>query len=212
MRSILVVGGLACLNPVLTNALIAVTTAQVGHYNGTAALAGYATAARLEYLLIPIAFGLGAPMVALVGANIGAGQTERARRIAIHGGCMAFVLAELVGLAAALWPQAWLRLFGADAQLLEAGSLYLRIVGPLYGFFALGFSLYFASQGAGRLKWPLVAGALRLFLFVGGGAAAMAYGASLAQYFALGALAMLLYGGCIFWSISAGTWTDAQRN
>lgn len=212
MRSILVVGGLACLNPVLTNALIAVTTAQVGHYNGTAALAGYATAARLEYLLIPIAFGLGAPMVALVGANIGAGQTERARRIAIHGGCMAFVLAELVGLAAALWPQAWLRLFGADAQLLEVGTLYLRIVGPLYGFFALGFSLYFASQGAGRLKWPLAAGALRLFLFAGGGAAAMAFGASLAQYFALGALAMLLYGGCIFWSIFAGTWTDAQRS
>jgi Na+-driven multidrug efflux pump len=211
MRSILVVGGLACLNPVLANTLIAVTTAQVGHYHGTAALAGYATAARLEYLLMPIAFGLGAPMVALVGANIGAGQAERARRIAINGGCMAFALAELVGLAAALWPQAWLRLFGADAHLLEAGTLYLRIVGPLYGFFALGFSLYFASQGAGRLKWPLTAGALRLFLFVGGGAAAMAFGASLAQYFALGALAMLLYGGCIFWSFFAGTWTSARQ-
>jgi putative MATE family efflux protein len=211
MRSILVVGGLACLNPVLTNTLIAVTTAQVGHYGGTAALAGYATAARLEYLLIPIAFGLGAPMVALVGANIGAGQVERARRIAIAGGCMAFALAEPVGLAAALWPEAWLRLFGADAHLLEAGTLYLQIVGPFYGFFALGFSLYFASQGAGRLKWPLLAGALRLFLFAGGGAVAMAFGTSLSQYYVFGALAMLLYGGCVLWSITTGSWADIRQ-
>ncbi|SDC83253.1 putative efflux protein, MATE family [Cupriavidus sp. YR651] len=211
MRSILVVGGLACLNPVLTNALIAITTAQVGHHGGTAALAGYATAARLEYLLIPIAFGLGAPMVALVGANIGAGQVERARRIAITGGCMAFVLAELVGLAAAFWPETWLRLFGADAHLLETGALYLQIVGPVYGFFALGFSLYFASQGAGRLKWPLLAGALRLSLFAGVGGVAISLGASLPQYFALGALAMLLYGSCILWSIATGGWAGIRQ-
>nr|WP_315594533.1 MATE family efflux transporter [uncultured Cupriavidus sp.] len=211
MRSIFVVGGLACLNPVLTNALIALTTAQVGYHGGTAALAGYATAARLEYLLIPIAFGLGAPMVALVGANIGAGQYERARRIAITGGCMAFVLAELVGLGAAIWPEAWLRLFGTDAQLLETGSLYLRVVGPAYGFFALGFSLYFASQGAGRLKWPLVAGALRLALFAGGGAMALAMGASMAQYFALGALAMFLYGSVVLWSIAKGGWAGGRQ-
>jgi hypothetical protein len=29
---------------------------------------------RLEYLLIPLVFGLGASLVALVGTNIGAGQ------------------------------------------------------------------------------------------------------------------------------------------
>jgi putative MATE family efflux protein len=211
VRSILVVGALACLNPVLTNALIALTTAQVGHNAGTAALAGYATAARLEYLLIPIAFGLGAPMVALVGANIGAGQFERARGIAITGGCMAFAFAELIGLAAAVWPEAWLRLFGADAHLLETGSLYLRMVGPVYGFFALGFSLYFACQGAGRLKWPLLAGAIRLSLFAGGGAVALTLGASLAQYFALGALAMVLYGSCVLWSIARGDWAVARQ-
>ncbi len=211
VRSILVVGGLACLNPVLTNALIALTTAQIGHHGGTAALAGYATAVRLEYLVTPIAFGLGAPMVALVGANIGAGQFERARRIAISGGCMAFALAELIGVAAAIWPEAWLRLFGADAQLLETGSLYLRIVGPVYGFFALGFSLYFASQGAGRLKWPLLAVALRLALFAGGGAVALAVGASLTQYFALGALAMFLYGSVVLWSIARGSWENARQ-
>jgi len=202
LRNILTVGGLACINPFLTNGLIASTAAMVGAYAGTEALAGYATAARLEYLLMPIAFGLGAPMVALVGANIGAGQPHRARRIALAGGAIAFVLAETVGLAAALWPEAWLRLFGTDERLLETGSHYLRIVGPFYGFFALGFSLYFAAQGARRLKWPLLAGGLRLLVFVGIGGAVLAATGSLTAFFAWGAAAMVLYGLTILWSVT----------
>jgi putative MATE family efflux protein len=206
LRGILVVGGLACLNPVLTNTLIAVTAALVGAYGGTAALAGYATAARLEYLLMPLAFGIGAPMVAMVASNIGAGQTERARRIALSGGAMAFLLAEAVGLMAAVWPYAWLRLFGTDERLLQAGATYLRIVGPFYGFFALGFSLYFASQGAGRLKWPLLAGALRLAVYVGLGSLVLALTGSLAAFYVTGAAAMVLYGMVVVWSVAARTW------
>ena len=56
--------------------------------------------------------------------------------------------------------------------MLATGSAYLRYVGPAYGFFGLGLALYFASQGAGRLFWPLFAGLLRLVIAVGGGWAA----------------------------------------
>ena len=56
-----------------------------------------APAARLEYLLVPLVFGLGAPLVALVGTNIGAGQRERALRIAWTGAAIAFVLTESIG-------------------------------------------------------------------------------------------------------------------
>lgn len=206
LRNILTVGGLACVNPILTNALIAATTAAVGAHAGTAALAGYATGARLEYLLMPIAFGLGAPMVALVGANIGAGQLDRARDIALTGGMIACAISEVIGIAAALWPHAWLRLFGGDERLLETGTLYLHIVGPFYGFFALGFSLYFASQGAGRLVWPLTAGALRLALFAGVGSIVLAITSSLTAFFAIGACAMTLYGACVTWSVTSGRW------
>lgn len=211
IRDILTVGGLACINPFLTNGLIAATTAIVGGYGGTEALAGYATAARLEYLLMPIAFGLGAPMVALVGANIGARQPQRARRLALAGGGIAFALAELVGLAAAIWPEAWLRLFGTDERLLATGALYLHVVGPFYGFFALGFSLYFASQGAGRLKWPLAAGALRLFIYVGIGWSVLAITGSLLAFFATGAVAMACYGLLIFWSVASGSWFTSRN-
>lgn len=206
MRSILVVGGLACLNPLLTNGLIASTAAIVGYHAGTEALAGYASAARLEYLLIPLAFGLGAPMVALVGANIGAGQFKRARDVALIGGIIAFAVGTVVGLAAALRPEAWLLLFGTDERQIEVGAHYLRIVGPFYGFFALGFSLYFASQGAGRLKWPLLAGAIRLLLYAGVGWGILVLTGSLTGFFVMGAVAMAFYGLCILWAVASGSW------
>ncbi|MBK5148580.1 MATE family efflux transporter [Burkholderia sp. R-69608] len=212
MHSILKVGALACLNPILTNALVALTGAAVGAHAGTAALAGYATAARLEYVLIPVAFGLGAPMVALVGANIGAGQYDRAREIALTGGAMAFVLSEVVGIAAAVWPRAWLELFGANEQLLQTGSTCLHIIGPFYGFFGLGFSLYFAAQGVGRLAWPLSAGAIRLALYAGVGVVALRATASLPLFFSIGAVAMVAYGSIIFWSAASGRWFNLRQS
>ena len=69
---ILRVGGVAALITISTNLTIAISTAFVGQF-GPAAIAGYGTGARLEYLLIPLVFGLGAPLVAMVGTNIGAG-------------------------------------------------------------------------------------------------------------------------------------------
>src|ERR1700675_4594837 len=80
---------------------------------------------RLDYLLIPVAFGFGGPMVALVGTNIGAGQPARALRIALVGGGLAFLLTEAVGIAAAIWPSALLGLFGNDPAMIETGTRYL---------------------------------------------------------------------------------------
>jgi putative MATE family efflux protein len=214
LRAILSVGAVATVNSMITNTLIASCTALVGHYAGTAALAGYGTAARLEYLLLPIAFGLGAPMVAMVGSNIGAGQPERARRTGLAGGAIVFAVSECVGIAAAIWPQVWLRLFDSDPAMLAAGAAYLRLAGPFYGFFAMGFSLYFASQGAGRLKWPILAGLLRLLITVAGGWAVLAYTGSLTAFFAAGALGMLVYGVVLWWSVASGSWfrrADAVR-
>src|SRR5207245_6955285 len=76
---------------------------------------------------------------------------------------------EIIGLGAAAVPHAWLSLFDTDPAMLDAGSRYLRAVGPFYGLFGLGMALYFASQGAGRLSWPLLANLTRLVIAAGGG-------------------------------------------
>jgi putative MATE family efflux protein len=206
MRNILAVGGLATLNPLLTNGLIASTTAVVGAYLGTAALAGYGTAARLEYLIFPVAFGIGAPLVAMVASNLGANQPERALRIALTGGAMSFVVAEVIGLAAAIWPYHWMQLFGDDPRMIEAGVSYLRVVGPFFGFFGMGFTLYFAAQGARKLAWPLASGVLRLVIAVLGGWAILHSTGSLTWFFAASALAMTLYGGVILVTTNPRIW------
>src|SRR5262249_832250 len=167
-REILGVGAVAAVTSVQTNVIIALATALVATAAGPAA-AGYGTSARLEYLLVPLVFGLGAPLVALVGTNVGAGEPKRAVRIAFVGGALAFAITEAIGVVAALWPQAWITLFSTDARVIETGTDYLRIVGPSYGFFGLALALYFASQGAGRLFWPLTAGFLRMFVAIAGG-------------------------------------------
>lgn len=205
-RGILRVGAVSAITSIQTNVTIAGATALVASVAGVGAVAGFGTGARLEYLLIPLVFGIGAPLVALVGTNIGAGQGARALRIALVGGGLAFLITETIGIAAAIWPQAWLALFSADPDTIAAGSAYLRMVGPAYGFFGLGMALYFASQGAGRLFWPLASGFLRVALALGGGWIALRLTGSLTAVFAALALALVAFGSTILAAVRSGAW------
>ena len=165
--AILRVGMPASLNTVLTNLNVALLTSLVGPF-GTFALAGYGLGARLEYLQIPLVFGFGSALVTMVSTNIGAGRMARAQRIAWIGAGLAAAVTGSVGLFGACFPDLWLRLFSTHPEVLAAGTAYLRLVGPTYGCFGLGLALYFASQGAGRLLWPLVAVGIRLAIAAGG--------------------------------------------
>jgi Na+-driven multidrug efflux pump len=112
-----------------------------------------------------------------------------------------------IGLLAAAFPRAWLGLFTADPQAQAVGITYLLIVGPFYGFFGLGLALYFASQGAGRLGWPLAAGFLRLTVAaVGGWVAGYWLGWGLPGIFAAMAVALVVFGLTLAAAIRAGAW------
>ena len=210
LSDILRVGAVGSISTLQTSLTILLTTALVGSAAGPVGVAGYGTGGRLEYLLIPVAFGFGGPMVALVGTNIGAGQPERALRIALTGAALAFLLTEVIGVAAAIWPTAWLGLFGHDPRMLEIGAAYLRTVGPAYGFFGLGLSLYFASQGAGRLLWPLLTGLCRMMIAVGGGGLALYWTGSLQWMFGFLALALVVYGTTLTCAVYSGVWFRAK--
>src|SRR5439155_1395010 len=103
-RDILRVGAVAALITIQTNLTIAIATGFVGRF-GPAAIAGYGTGSRLEYLLSPLVFGLGGPPVALVGTYIGAGHRDRALRggwLALHWSAdVSVVFAALGGALAA---------------------------------------------------------------------------------------------------------------
>ena len=202
---ILRVGLVGAVSTVATNLSIGIATALSGHF-GPGAIAGYGTASRLEYLLVPLVFGLGAPLLAMIGTCIGAGQRERALRAAWIGAAIAFVLAGSVGLAAALFPRQWLMLFGSDPAMLDAGSQYLRAVGPFYGFFGVGLVLYFASQGAGRLLWPVLGNIARLIVAGLGGWLALRWGGELVDVFIAQGAALVVYGVLIASAIAGGAW------
>jgi Na+-driven multidrug efflux pump len=205
------VGAVASLIALMTNVTIAATTGLVGAF-GPAALAGYGIGTRLEYLLVPLVFGFGGPLVALVGTNIGGGNRERALRAAWIGGWICAAMTEAIGVAAALWPEAWLMLFSSDPDMIAAGASYLRVVGPFYGFFGLGMALYFASQGAGTLKWPLLAGVLRLVVAVGGGWLVLRLTANLTLVFGALAMALATFGIMIAAAVAARVWFRVRHD
>lgn len=207
---ILKVGAVAALVTVQTNLTIAIATGLVGQ-SGGAAIAGYGTASRLEYLLIPLVFGLGGPLIALVGTNIGAGQNIRALSAAWIGAGIAALLCEAIGLAAALFPTAWLSLFDADPGMLDAGTRYFHRVGPVYGVFGLGMALYFAAQGAGRLLWPLVANMARLVIAAAGGLLALYLGGGPSGVFVALAVALVAFGAINAAAVASGVWFEGKR-
>ena len=130
----------------------------------------------------------------------------------MFGGAVAITISQTLGLIAALWPQAWHALFSPDPRVIETGSAYLRIVGPAYGFFGLGLALYFASQGAARLLWPLLTGFLRVIVAIGGGWLALRLTGSLNWLFAALAFVLILYGVALTAAITSGAWFGRERS
>jgi hypothetical protein len=85
---ILKVGVPGLINVAITNLSVVLLTGIAGHLGREVAI-GYAMGARLEYVLIPLAFGFGTAIVATVGTNWGARQHRRGREIAWTGAVIA---------------------------------------------------------------------------------------------------------------------------
>ena len=107
---------------------------------------------------------------------------------------------------AAIFPVAWISLFSEELGAIDAGVAYLQIVGPVYGFFGAGLALLFASQGAGRLFWPLARNFLRLFIAAVGGWLALEVTGSLNGLFFALAAALVAYGLILSLAIRSGVW------
>jgi putative MATE family efflux protein len=202
---ILRVGALSSVSALQTVLTAILLTGCVGSF-GTAALAGYGVGVRLELLQVPIVFAIGQALVVLVGTHIGAGRPARAKRIAWSGTLAAMGVSLAIGVSAALFPAAWVRIFSSDPGVLQTGSLYLRIVAPFYALFAAGMALYFASQGAGRVGLPILAGTARLAIVAAGGLIVVQAGAPLAALFAVIASGIALFGALAGAAVYKASW------
>ncbi len=196
----------AGLQSVVTISLALIVTGLVGRL-GVSALAGYGIGVRLELLMVPIIFGVGSGAIAMVGANVGAGQRDRAIAIAWRGALTTAALVGGIGIVAAILPSLWTDILTDDPSVAVTTATYLGIVGPVYGFFGLGLALYFASQGLDTLVFPVLGTILRLLILVGGGATLLALDMLTERtLFAVVAIAMTFYGLFIAGALKLGPW------
>ena len=190
---ILKVGAVSAIGPLQVVLTVLILTRLVAGF-GTAALAGYGIGARLEFLLVPIVFAVGVASVPMVGMAMGARDVERARRVAWTAAGVAVIALGMIGLTVTIAPTTWSGLFTADPAVRASANLYLRLAGPGFAFVGLGLSLYFASQGSGRVAPPVLAGTVRLLVVALGGWWIASTGAAVWTLYALVAVAMVAFG------------------
>jgi len=181
-------------------------TGLVGRF-GVAALAGYGIGVRLEFMLVPLAFGIGSGLTTLVGVAAGADDWKRAVRASWIGGLAAFAMIGTFGWIVALVPEGWSRLFTADPHVVAATVGYIIHVAPFYCLFGLGMTLSFASQGAGRMKAPFFAGLARMAIATfGGWLAVERFGLGLNGVFSAIAVGMIAFGVLIAGPLLVKPW------
>ena len=203
---ILRVGAPMSLQPVLNNLALATLTGFVAAL-GAAQLAGFGVAVRLEYLLYPLAFGLGAGVIAMVGTNIGAGNLKRAERIAWTAAALAAGITGCIGVFGVTSPATWISLFTDVAEVHRLGASYLVISSLAYPFLGLGLTLASAFQAAGRPAWPVLAITSRaLVVAVGGWIAVHLTEAGIAGLAVVAASGLIVYGTSLMIAFRVGLW------
>lgn len=203
-RDVVGVGLISSVAVIQINLAVIIVTGTVGRF-GEAAIGGYGIGARLDYLLIPVLFGLGSAMLTMIGTCIGAGRIARAKRIASTGTILGAVFTGCVGLIVAVHPTLWLGIFSGDPAVLQDGSIYLQVAGLSYPAIAAAFVLSFVSQGSGRPGWTTFAGTVRLAIAAGIGWLAVAHrGADLQTLSLIVALGQIAAAAICLWAAWRG--------
>jgi putative MATE family efflux protein len=206
--AILRVGLLGSLSPLQNILTILVLTGLVSRL-GVDALAGYGIGARLEFLLIPLAFGVGVATLPMVGMAIGRGDVARARHVAWTGAGLSAALVGAIGAVVCVWPHLWPSMFTHEPGVSAYAQQFLRYAGPGFAFYGLGLTLYFASQGAGRVLGVVLGSSVRLAVIAIGGWWLSTTQAPPWTYFALVAAAMVSYGLFNAAAVSLSRWQRA---
>ncbi len=203
---ILRVGAPMSLQPLLYNFALAVLTGFVATL-GAMELAGFGVAVRLEYLVYPLAFSLGAGLLGMVGTNIGAGKRERAVRIAWTGAAIAAAVTAAIGLLGAFAPGPWTFLFSVTPEVHATAARYMAIIGLAFPFLGAGLTLATSFQAAGRPFWPLVGVTSRVLVVVlGGWLATHVFGTDLTGLAIIAASGLVVYGASLATAFRAGAW------
>ncbi len=91
----------------------------------------------------------------LVGQNLGADNPEKAERSTYESLKMACLLSAIMGLVFLVWPEALMKIYTSDVEVVKLGAIYLRIMAFCQIHQAFGFVLTGGLRGAGDTKFPM---------------------------------------------------------
>ena len=131
---------------------------------GTAAVAAYTAAGRIDSFASMPAMNLSAALSSFVGQNLGAGKPERVKRGYLSTLGMAIAIALATTLTVALFGPELIALFNTDPEVIAIGASYLVIVGSFYPVFAWMFITNGVLRGAGDTLIPMFFSVFSLWL------------------------------------------------
>ncbi|MCF6339677.1 MAG: MATE family efflux transporter [Sulfurimonas sp.] len=132
---------------------------------GTAELAGYQVGLRIEGIAFMPGFGFAIAAMALVGQNLGANNKEKAYKMGVISGRIAYIFMGSVGFILVLFPEYLVGFFTEDKATIVVASYYLILVGLAQIPLAIMFVYSGALRGAGATKTTLKVNVFSLWVF-----------------------------------------------
>jgi putative MATE family efflux protein len=123
---------------------------------GTAVIAGFATANRIELLAGMPAMNIGMALSAFTGQNIGAGKMDRVKR-GFHAALLIGVALTIVIMTGMfIFARHIIGFFTDDLAVIAVGVQYLQVMSPLFFLFTIMFTTNGLIRGAGEGIVPMV--------------------------------------------------------
>jgi putative MATE family efflux protein len=121
---------------------------------GSAPLAGYTIGFRILMFAMLPASGLSNAAATLVGQNLGARRPDRAEQSVWRACLVSAAFLTVIGVLFIVGARVLVGLFTSDAEVLEYGVTYLRIVSLGFPFYAFGMVVSQSFNGAGDTRTP----------------------------------------------------------
>ncbi|WP_191860976.1 MATE family efflux transporter [Hanstruepera ponticola] len=132
---------------------------------GSEVLAGYTIAIRVMMFTLMPAWGMSNAAATLVGQNLGAQKPDRAEQSVWKTGKYNAWFMGLVSIAYLVFAPQIILLFNTTPDVVEYGSLCLRVIAAGYIFYGYGMVIINAFNGAGDTKTPTYINFVCFWLF-----------------------------------------------
>lgn len=158
------------------------------------------------------AIGFGVACATLVGKALGEEAPERAALSMLEAVRWSVIFMGTMGLLFILFPRPILLIFTNEIEVLEMGTMALRILGVVQFFDAVGMTLWFALSGAGNTRFPAVVDlSLAWGIFLPASyLLGVVFGFGILGPWVAFALYLFLYAGIIAWKVLQGDWKEIE--